>query len=416
MIRQIIQSIAVKAIVAIINFLILIVSSKYLGVYSRGEISLFLLNLTIIQSINEIFTGYSIVHFVPKFNLKKIIFYGIGFTFIFSSLSNLLIVSLHKQVQGYEWFGYFISILVILNTFNCMLLLGRASFNSFNFLAFLQPFLLLIGILFLVFYQQQYTLTSYLWPLMLSFLVSFLISSFLLFKSSYKSTTTTIDFKLREILSNGFYYQMALLLFVFCNRFSFFLLVDNKKIGLYASACMLMESVLLVVNSISPILLSKVANQKTPVKLSREVLSFAKLAFLSTSFFVLLILILPENYLLFFLGKGFEGIKSLMIAYSPSVLVLSFISIISNYFTGIGKQKYILMSYLLGLFSTIFFAPYLIDNFNMLGAAYSANISYFAVAVIISFLFFYETKLSFTELLKSKFEFNFLYKLIKNQL
>lgn len=405
-----------KAIVAIINFLILIVSSKYLGVYSRGEISLFLLNLTIIQSINEIFTGYSIVHFVPKFNLKKIIFYGIGFTFIFSSLSNLLIVSLHKQVQGYEWFGYFISILVILNTFNCMLLLGRASFNSFNFLAFLQPFLLLIGILFFVFYQQQYTLTSYLWPLMLSFLVSFLISSFLLFKSSYKSTTTTIDFKLREILSNGFYYQMALLLFVFCNRFSFFLLVDNKKIGLYASACMLMESVLLVVNSISPILLSKVANQKTPVKLSREVLSFAKLAFLSTSFFVLLILILPENYLLFFLGKGFEGIKSLMIAYSPSVLVLSFISIISNYFTGIGKQKYILMSYLLGLFSTIFFAPYLIDNFNMLGAAYSANISYFAVAVIISFLFFYETKLSFTELLKSKFEFNFLYKLIKNQL
>ncbi len=399
-----------------INFLILIVSSKYLGVYSRGEISLFLLNITITQSINEIFTGYSIVHFVPKFSLKKIVLYGLCFTFIFSSLSNLLIVTLHKQVQGYEWLGYLISILVILNTFNSMLLLGKEAINSFNFLAFLQPFLLLNGILVFVFYQQQYTLTSYIWPLMFSFLITFLISSFLLLKSANKSRIITIDFKLQEILSNGFYYQMAFLLFVFCNRFSFFLLSDTKKIGMYSSACMLMESVLLIVNSISPILLSKVANQKVPIKLSRELLSFAKLAFLSTSFFILLILMLPENILLFFLGKGFEGIKRLMIAYSPSVLVLSFISIISNYFTGIGKQKFILLSYLLGFFSTIFFAPYFINNFSVIGAAYTANLSYFIVFVVISFLFFYETKLSFAELLKPKFEFNFLYKLFKNQL
>ena len=41
----------------IINFLILIISSRYLGVSSRGDIGLFILNISIVQIISGIYTG-----------------------------------------------------------------------------------------------------------------------------------------------------------------------------------------------------------------------------------------------------------------------------------------------------------------------------------------------------------------------
>jgi hypothetical protein len=112
MIKLIFQSLVTKSAVAVVNFLILIISSKYLGVSSRGEISLFILNLSIVQIVSGIYTGYSIVHFVPKFNLKKILLHAVVFTLIFNSLSNTIIIFLNKQVAGYEWLGHLIHLIV----------------------------------------------------------------------------------------------------------------------------------------------------------------------------------------------------------------------------------------------------------------------------------------------------------------
>ncbi|MEO6303240.1 MAG: hypothetical protein ABIP51_08705, partial [Bacteroidia bacterium] len=98
MFKNIIHSLFTKGVVAIINFFILIVSSRYLGVSSRGEISIFILNIAIIQIVNEIYTGYSLVYFIPKFNLKKMYVLGLIYTLIFCSLSNVIVVFLNKQV------------------------------------------------------------------------------------------------------------------------------------------------------------------------------------------------------------------------------------------------------------------------------------------------------------------------------
>jgi len=413
--QNILQSITVKAFVAIINFCILIISSKYLGVSSRGEISIFILNLSIIQGINEIFTGYSIIYFVPKFNFRKIFVSGLIFTVIFSSLSNLIIVWLNKQIVGFEYLGFVISILVILNTFNSMLLLGKQAIKTFNFLAALQPLILLVGILISVFYFKEYTFLSYLWPLFYSFLISFLVSSFLLHKEVNKASMSLNTFNLAQIITNGFYYQLAILLFIFCNRYSFYLLNDNKKVGLYGSACMLMEAVLLIVNSIAPILVSKVANQNDGKQSASLALSIAKLAFLSSVFIVLLIGFIPERWIIIFLGEGFIGVKSLMMAYSPGILMLSFFTIINHYFSGIGKQKFILFSIASGFMVSLVFAPILIQKYDTFGAAYTANLSYLTILIFVLILFFSESKLKWKNLFSIKNDIAFLLRLIKNK-
>lgn len=177
MFKNLVYSLITKAGIALINFSILVISSRYLGVSSRGEISIFILNITIIQVINEVYTGYSIVHFIPKFNFRKIVISGFIYTLIFCSLSNVVLVFLNKQVQGYEWLGYLISLLVILNTFNCVLILGKENIRAYSFLSFLQPFILLTGIIFCVFILKKDTFVAYVYPLLISFIIGFTAST-----------------------------------------------------------------------------------------------------------------------------------------------------------------------------------------------------------------------------------------------
>ena len=176
MFKNIVHSLVTKGLVAIINFIILIFSSKYLGVSSRGEISILILNIAIIQIINEIFTGYSLVYFIPNYNLKKLFVTGILYTLVACSLSNSIFFLIKKQLPNYEWASYVISLIIILNTFNCVIILGKEKIKLYNFLNVIQPVLLLIGLIINISVMKNYTFTDFFYPLFISFVVAFIIS------------------------------------------------------------------------------------------------------------------------------------------------------------------------------------------------------------------------------------------------
>ncbi|MFO0435035.1 MAG: hypothetical protein ACK5ZT_07285, partial [Sphingobacteriaceae bacterium] len=146
MLQKIIQSLITKGSVAVVNFLILIVTSKYLGVSTRGEISLIILNLAIVQLINEVYTGYSLVHFISKFNINKVYLNGIVFTLIACAITNTMLYLMNKQPEGYATILFMLSIIIILNTFNCVIILSKEFYKMYNFLSFFQPVTLLLGI------------------------------------------------------------------------------------------------------------------------------------------------------------------------------------------------------------------------------------------------------------------------------
>jgi len=394
MFKSLVYSLITKGTVAIINFVILVVSSRYLGVSSRGEISIFILNITLIQILNEVYTGYSIVHFIPKFNFRSLVIFGFCYTLIFCSLSNLLVCFLNKQVPGYEWLGYVISLLVVLNTFNCVLILGRENIAAYNLLSFVQPFLLLIGIGVSVFLFKKFTFVSYVYPLSISFSTAFIISSAIVSGFFKKEDYFNRTFRLRPILANGLIFQSATLMYIFVNRYSYYLLPDIAKVGLYSSASSLMEALLIITNSISPILLARVSNQGNTLKSVDMTLALSKASVLFSVVFVFIVCMLPGSFFVFILGEGFSGIKDLMIVYAPGILMVSFFGTMSYYYSAIGKQKLVLACYSLGFSATLVLAPVLIGKFGSKGAAYSAGISYFLMGFAICSTFIVINKLS----------------------
>lgn len=393
MLRNLIQSLLTKGSVALINFFILILSSRYLGVSSRGEISIFVLNIAIIQIINEVYTGYSIIHFLPKYNLRKIVGFGLFYTFLFCSVSNSIVIFLNKQLPGYEWIGYCVSLLVISNTFNCVIILGKENIKLYNILSFIQPFLLLLGLIFYLFILRKYTFISFVFPLFFSFTAAFILSTITVIKLIFKESKSK-EYALKPILMNGFLFQTSSLMFLFANKYNYYLLPESASVGLYSSASSLMESVLIIVNAVSPLLLARVAKQGDTIKSADMALSLSKASFILSILATLIIFILPEGVFVFVLGVGFAGIKGLMLIYAPGVVLVSLFAVISNYFLALGKQKLLVLCYGLGLISTVLLAPVLIKEYGMYGAAYNANITYLIMAIAVSYAFMKINKIS----------------------
>lgn len=401
MFKNIIHSLFTKGLVAVINFFILIVSSRYLGVSSRGEIAIFILNISIIQIVNEVYTGYSLVYFIPKFNLKRLYVLGIVYTLIFCSLSNIIVVFLNKQVQGYGWLGYIVSLLIIVNTFNCVLILGKEKVKTYNFLNLLQPLLLLVGLGFSLLVLKQFTFAAYLFPLLFSFAIAFIFSTAVVLKIDFNQSKEKV-FDMKPIIINGLICQLAVLMHMLCNRYNYYLLPTEAKVGLYSSASSLIESVLIIANGISPVLLARVANMGDTLKSSEMTFSLSKASLIFSFIAVLVIFLLPEDFFIYLLGNGYVGIKRLMMLYSPGILMVSFFGIISHYFSALGKLKLILFCNSFGFIISLVFAPILIKKYDMDGAAYTVNLAYTAVGIAIGVAFFVTNKMKLKRLFSFK--------------
>ena len=103
------------------------------------------------------------------------------------------------------------------------------------------------------------------------------------------------------------------------------MLPEIAEVGLYSSASSLMESLLIIVNSISPVLLAKVANQGNTFKSITMTLTLSKASFVLSALGILVIYAVPETFFEFVLGAGFTNIKELMMSYAPGILMGKFI-------------------------------------------------------------------------------------------
>jgi O-antigen/teichoic acid export membrane protein len=401
MIKNIIQTIFNKGFVAVVNFLILIVSTRYLGVSTRGEIAIFILNIANIQIINEIFTGFSQVYFVPKFNTKKLYTYGVIWTLIAVPASNLILFLLGKEIAGFELDMLFLSAMIILNTFNLVIILGKENIKLFNLLSMLQPFLLLCGIAFFVLVLKDGTFRSYVIPLYISFAVSFIVSTITVFKYISKPDQKS-DFSLKSIFSNGFFCQAAVLLHLQANRYSFYILSSVALVGLYSIASSLMESVWIIANGIAPVVLSKIANTGDTPFSKNITVTLAKISLALSTLAAIVVYFLPNELFVALLGEDFSNVRGIMLWIAPGILFISFSTILSHYFSGLGNLKFIALCNFLGFLCTIILAPILISKYNIKGAAITANVSYLVSSLALFIGFMIKTKIGFGSLFSFK--------------
>jgi O-antigen/teichoic acid export membrane protein len=131
-------------------------------------------------------------------------------------------------------------------------------------------------------------------------------------------------------------------------------------------------------------------------------LTLSKLSCILSIASVFLILLIPNKIYVSVLGEGYVDVKSYMLLYSPGIIIMSFISIINNYFSAIGKLKQVLICNALGFLASLIAAHMLIPIYGITGAAIAANIAYAITAVAITFFFLQSNNLTFLNLVRFK--------------
>ena len=194
------------------------------------------------------------------------------------------------------------------------------------------------------------------------------------------------------------------------NRYNFYLLGNTILVGIYSSATSLIESVWIISGSVSPIILTYIANEKDPSNNARLTMLLAKICFVLSLFCVVVLYFIPRNFFVFLLGEDFIHVKTVMLYLSPGILLISFATIISHYFAGLGKQKILLTANGFGLLTTISISHYLISKDQLLGACFAASLSYLVSTVVLVFFFIRENRFSVMDLLRFKKDFQLLKK------
>jgi len=382
MLQRILYSFFSKGAVAIINFLVLLLSARYLGVRTRGEISVFLINIVLVQVITEVYTGYSLVHFLQKFNHRKLMRTG-GLIIVLTAALAGFLLPLRSAIVLDVYFYFPVLLLVLLHSFFCVLLLGKQRLRMYNLISLVQPFLLLTFLAFLIFVTKNFTFKAYYIALTASFFFALPLSTFFVYRA-FRESIVFSEYSFKSVAAKGLYFQAGTLMLLFINRYNYYVLAETEKIGLYATSCALMDACLLIASAASPVLLARISVISNAGMLLLRILRLVILALLVLYATCWLI---PESLLLLLVGNGYTGIRSVMLSYGPSVVFQGACMLVGQYYSATGRQAQLVKLYTVPFIIHLILAPLLIKQMGITGAAAASAFTFLLVFLRLYFNF-----------------------------
>ena len=381
-----------------INFLIAIVVSQYLGADGKGEQGIIIATIAFVLVFSNLVGGATLVYLIPRYKFSLLLLPSYLWSILISVIAFLILFFFNIVDQN---FIFHICILSILNSFtniHSTLLIGREKIKASNLISLMQPMIVILSLLFYFLVLKEETITAYIQALYLAFGGSLLISILYMGKVFGRISLHPISGYLKvmkELFRLGFMNQLAHITQMMSFRLSYYFLEQfhgEASVGIYSNGIQIMESIWLISKSISLVQYARIANTD-----DRDYSQGLSVKLLKAGFFISLIcmlplLILPEAFYLFIFGQDFVGVKEVIWVLAPGVLVYNFSIILGHYFSGIGKYHINTIASSIGLIVSIALFYALIPAYETLGAGMATSISYAVTSLVVLIFFLREAK------------------------
>ncbi|MHB8258935.1 MAG: oligosaccharide flippase family protein [Bacteroidia bacterium] len=414
MLNKIIQTIFSKGIISIINFLVVLITARYLGAEGRGEISILFLNVTVILLFNDIIGGSALVYVIPKTNpyslLLPAVFVGIVTGLLFPLFFHLYF---HFQTQELIYF-------IILTLLSNLSSISNAFLNGFqkikqNNIASISQSLAIIGSLAIQFFVlNNYSVFSFYRSLCLGYMVNLLISIFYL-RNSFKRSVFSWIASFALMARYGLIVQAGNIFQLLNYRFCYYVLdsandvQSRKNVGVFSTASSITEAVWVIMNGIAMVQYATLSNRDNSQLAITISIKLAKLSFVLSVFALLVLTCLPAEVFVFLFGNDFTEIKTYCLLLAPGIAMMGLTGIYAHYFSATGNMKISAASSLVGLIITLSFSFILIPIYGTKGAAYTNCVSYTVSSLFLIFMFKKQSRTSFYEMF---FKWNKLFPLV----
>jgi len=370
-----------KLSIAVINFLIVAFTSQQLGAVVRGEISIFISNLTILLLISNLVGGAAIAFFSNKMNAMLLLtISGIGA--FMAALAAYLFFTLGGYTSAFD-----LAMLILLTgTCNNLqsLLIGKGQMRSYNYALLLQPAVLAITLLIFYYADRLNVLPDYIHGLYISYIVA-LIVMLILSKPVAKGLKAAWSKKnINEVVRFSANAGISNILQFFNYRLSFYVLLyfsGKASVGLVSVAVSVAEGIWIIGNSIAVNLYAQLLNEPDAAKKDQLTKKAFRISLMATMVAVAVLVFIPASVYGLIFGDEFYELKSLLVLLAPGIIFIGSSNVLGYYFSATGALRINNIKSLIGLLSTLVFAILLVQMFDERGACMAYSISYLCIFI-----------------------------------
>ncbi|WP_018341628.1 hypothetical protein [Cytophaga aurantiaca] len=380
---------------AVLGFLNAILITQFLGAEGKGITTLLVTNLSLCLLFCQVIGGNSMVYLSSRLPTSVLLVASYLWTIVVSVLLTAILYFIGMCPSQYFIELIVISILFSLFHAHLFILLGNENTILFNLLSPL-PQLLQVGAAVILFILLQiHNINTYIFNLYFIFAAGYLISLiFILPKLSGFKMPDKETF--RTLWKYGSKAQTSNILFFFNSRLFFYLLgyyFIKSEVGIYSVGIMIIEAVLLIGNSFSLMLYSKISNTVSATEQLSLTKKYVLISFIFTAFALAVIALIPADAYAILFGQDFYSIKKIALYLFPGTLLLSTYYVTSSYFSGTGKYQYNNYAVGLGLGISVVGGLLYIPSGDLLAAASVTSAAFSAIALFSLYRFYKEVKI-----------------------
>lgn len=394
--QNIFKTFVSKVLILLINFAVLTLTTNYFGLEGRGLISIIMADLAIVVIFNNILAGNSVVYFMNKVGLSRLILPAVIWIILSTTIGAFVFSVLHTQQS------YFILLPITLITsflaLNLLIFIGKEKIQLFNVFSLLPPFLLLIFSLGFIYLFKNRTVNGYLFSYFLSQTVVFVISLILIRPYLVKQEVLISKDIVKKAFSYGWKNELSYFIQFLNYRLSYFFILyyqDITSVGLFSVAIVVSESIWLMAKSITTVQYSKIVNLDNPNGAIELTKKSAKLSLYTTLAMLIVLAIIPSGVFGFVFGKDFGPIKQLLFLLMPGILSIAVSNVYGHYFAALNQMRVLIVKSTIGLVFTVVLSVVLIPMWNLKGACIVTSVSYLSSSVYL-FIAFYKTNKNLT--------------------
>lgn len=400
MFRNFIESVFSKGFTSISNFLTVILTAQFLGTEGRGELTLIVLAITIVGLIQNLAGGSAISFYVGKMSHATIAVIAVVWLLLTAVCVPWILD--YFLLSPKAWLVYIIQLSLLLGGISIVqsFLLGLEKIRQLNFLEILKASLLILFIAIHFFVVKEVSLLAVMHAYVLAYGISFLVALFMATKHIKFGTIVAIGSSSRLLFKTGFELQVNNILQLVNYRFTFFIIEKYwglAALGLVSVTVSLGEALWIICKSAATVLYARLLNEtETKQKIALTV-DFTKLSYLLTTIATSILILIPSSWYQLLFGKDFDGITSLLVAYSPSIVFLAFFTILNHYFTATNQNKINIIATFIGNVLVIILGFLLIPSQGILMSGIVISGAYLMMLVFLLAIFCRQTKTSYVD-------------------
>jgi O-antigen/teichoic acid export membrane protein len=394
MFRKIAFTFGIKIIIAVLNLAIVVMLSRYTGAAGKGEASLIITTIAMILLFCNMVGGASLVYFVPRKNILQL--------FLLSNIWSLFVCGAAYFI--FEFFPVIDSVLIlpviILSLLNSLLatnlniLLGKEKIDEHNLVSLLQTGLSIIVLWLMAVKLNEHNVMAYIYSLYAAFGICFTVSFLLIIPFIRDDKTSNEKGLTLKLFQYGLYSQAGHVMKFASFRCTYYMLADSAgdvMLGIFSNGISLVESVLLISNSISTILYPKVSNSNDPDYSKELSVRLTRLSIILCLAAIVILVVLPPEFFVWLFGSEFRGVDTVIRILAPGILFYNIALVLGHYFSGIGQFRVNTFANLTGLLTTVICAMLWYPRFGITEISIISTISYLTTAGFIMVYFSRQT-------------------------